>query len=120
MLKNCDQKSIEEIANEISSLAEKARGKGLSTTEMSGGCFTLSSLGHIGGTVFAPTINAPEVAILCITRTQQRYLPNQESKPTLHKMLPLSLSYDHRVINGAVAARFVRTFGEFLDDFIFE
>ena len=120
VLKNCDQKSIDEIADEITSLAEKARGKGLSMTEMSGGCFTLSSLGHIGGTAFTPIINAPEVAILGITQTQQRYLPNHEREPTPHEMLPLSLSYDHRVINGADAARFVRSFGEFLDEFIFE
>ena len=87
--------------------------------EMSGGCFTLSSLGHIGGTAFTPIINAPEVAILGITRTQQRYLPDEEGQPALRQMLPLSLSYDHRVINGADAARFVRAIGDFLDQFTF-
>jgi pyruvate dehydrogenase E2 component (dihydrolipoamide acetyltransferase) len=88
-------------------------------SEMSGGCATLSSLGHIGGTAFTPIINAPEVAILGITRTQSRFMPDQEGKPQLRQMLPLSLSYDHRVINGADAARFVRFFDEFLSSFSF-
>ena len=83
--------------------------------EMSGGCFTLSSLGHIGGTGFTPIINAPEVAILGICRAQDRFLPDAEGKPVLRQLLPLSLSYDHRVINGADAARFVRAIGEWLE-----
>lgn len=119
VVRDCDQKSIEEIANEVSALSEKARGKGLAMSEMSGGCVTLSSLGHIGGTAFTPIINAPEVAILGITRTQSRFMPDQEGKPQLRQMLPLSLSYDHRVINGADAARFVRFFDEFLSSFSF-
>ncbi len=120
VVRDCDSKSLDEIAGEIAALSDKARGKGLSMVEMSGGCFTLSSLGHIGGTAFTPIINAPEVAILGITRTQQRYLPDEQGQPTLRQMLPLSLSYDHRVINGADAARFVRAIGEFLDQFSFE
>ncbi len=120
VVRDCDQKSLEEIAAEIVVLSEKARGKGLSMAEMSGGCFTLSSLGHIGGTSFTPIINAPEVAILGITRTQQRFLPDADGQPRLHQMLPLSLSYDHRVINGADAARFVVAIGDFLEQFSFD
>lgn len=119
VVRDCDKKSIDEIAEEIAALSEKARGKGLAMTEMSGGCFTLSSLGHIGGTAFTPIINAPEVAILGITRTQDRFLPDEEGRPVLRQLLPLSLSYDHRVINGADAARFVRAVGEFLEEFDF-
>ena len=119
VVRDCDKKSIDEIAEEIAALSEKARGKGLAMTEMSGGCFTLSSLGHIGGTAFTPIINAPEVAILGITRTQDRFLPDEEGRPLLRQMLPLSLSYDHRVINGADAARFVCAVGEFLEGFDF-
>ena len=89
--------------------------QGLSMAEMSGGCFTLSSLGHIGGTGFTPIINAPEVAILGICRAQDRFLPDAAGQPALRQLLPLSLSYDHRVINGADAARFVRAIGDWLE-----
>jgi pyruvate dehydrogenase E2 component (dihydrolipoamide acetyltransferase) len=119
VLRNCDQKSIAEIAREVVQISEKARTKGLSVAEMSGGCFTLSSLGHIGGTGFTPIINAPEVAILGICRTQERFLPDAEGRPTLTQLLPLSLSYDHRVINGADAARFVRAVGDWLQAYTF-
>lgn len=119
VVRDCDKKSLDEIAGEIVALSDKARGKGLSMTEMSGGCFTLSSLGHIGGTAFTPIINAPEVAILGITRTQQRYQPDDNGQPVLRQLLPLSLSYDHRIINGADAARFVRAVGDFVDGFSF-
>jgi pyruvate dehydrogenase E2 component (dihydrolipoamide acetyltransferase) len=120
VVRDCDSKSLDEIAAEIAALSEKARTKGLAMTEMSGGCFTLSSLGHIGGTAFTPIINAPEVAILGITRTQERFLPDADGSPVLRRCLPLSLSYDHRVINGADAARFVSAVGEFLTGFGFE
>ncbi|MGI9294756.1 MAG: 2-oxo acid dehydrogenase subunit E2 [Pseudomonadales bacterium] len=119
VVRDCDKKNLDEIAAEITSLSDKARAKGLPMTDMSGGCFTLSSLGHIGGTAFTPIINAPEVAILGITRTQQRFLPDAEGKPALRHLLPLSLSCDYRVINGAAAALFVRAFGDFLREFIF-
>jgi len=119
VVRDCDRKSLDEIAQEIVALSDKARTKGLSMAEMSGGCFTLSSLGHIGGTAFTPIINAPEVAILGITRTQQRYVPDEAGNPVASLQLPLSLSYDHRVINGADAARCVRFFGEFLANFSF-
>jgi pyruvate dehydrogenase E2 component (dihydrolipoamide acetyltransferase) len=119
VLRDCDKKSLEEIAREIVQISEKARTKGLSVAEMSGGCFTLSSLGHIGGTGFTPIINAPEVAILGICRTQERFLPDAAGRPTLTQLLPLSLSYDHRVINGADAARFVRGVAEWLQGYNF-
>lgn len=119
VIRDCDKKSVDEISAEIVQISEKARTKGLSIAEMSGGCFTLSSLGHIGGTSFTPIINAPEVAILGITRTQSRYLPNAEGQPELRQLLPFSLSYDHRVINGADAARFLRAMTEWLDAYEF-
>ena len=119
VVRDCDRKDLDAIAAEIVALSDKARGKGLAMAEMSGGCFTLSSLGHIGGTAFTPIINAPEVAILGITRTQERFGPDGEGRPVLRRLLPLSLSYDHRVINGADAARFVRALAGFLDAFEF-
>ena len=119
VVRECDKKTSDDIAAEIARLSEKARGKGLSMDEMSGGCFTLSSLGHIGGTGFTPIINAPEVAILGICRTQSRFVPDAQGRPALQQRLPLSLSYDHRVINGADAARFVRAFAEELEAFEF-
>jgi pyruvate dehydrogenase E2 component (dihydrolipoamide acetyltransferase) len=119
VLRDCDQKSLHQIGEEIAQVSAKARGKGLSLAEMSGGCFTLSSLGHIGGTGFTPIINAPEVAILGICRTAQRFLPDAEGRPELRQLLPLSLSYDHRVINGADAARFVCAIAEWLERYRF-
>lgn len=106
VVRNADRKSIGEIGAEISALATKARTKGLSMAEMSGGSMTISSLGHIGGTSFTPIINAPEVAILGVSRIQLRAYPGEDERVSWRKMLPLSLSYDHRVINGADAARF--------------
>jgi pyruvate dehydrogenase E2 component (dihydrolipoamide acetyltransferase) len=114
VVRDCDKKDSVQIADEIAQLSEKARGKGLAMEEMSGGCFTLSSLGHIGGTGFTPIINAPEVAILGICRTRGQFLPDAEGQPQLRQLLPLSLSYDHRVINGADAARFVCAIAESL------
>ena len=119
VLRDCDKKSIDDIAREIIQISEKARSKGLALTEMSGGCFTLSSLGHIGGTGFTPIINAPEVAILGICRTQERFVPDAEGRPVLKQLLPLSLSYDHRIINGADAARFVRAVADWLGSYDF-
>lgn len=115
VLRDCDRKDMDAIGEEVARVSEKARGKGLSLAEMSGGCFTLSSLGHIGGTGFTPIINAPEVAILGICRAQDRFLPDSDGRPVLRQLLPMSLSYDHRVINGADAARFVRAIAEWLD-----
>jgi len=87
---------------------------------MSGGCFTLSSLGHIGGTGFTPIINAPEVAIMGICRTRARFVADAEGNPVLRQLLPLSLSYDHRVINGAAAAQFVCAIAEWLGEYDFQ
>ena len=120
VIRDCDQKSVDDIAAEIVAVSEKARSKGLSMSEMSGGCFTLSSLGHIGGTSFSPIINAPEVAILGVSRVRGCFLPDAYGQPALHQLLPLSLSYDHRLINGADAARFVRSVAAWLEDCQFE
>jgi len=120
VVRDCDRKPPDEIAREIAALSEKARTKGLSMNEMSGGCFTLSSLGHIGGTGFTPIINAPEVAILGICRTRPRFMPDADGRPQLRQVLPLSLSYDHRVINGADAARFVCAVAQALEEYRFQ
>jgi pyruvate dehydrogenase E2 component (dihydrolipoamide acetyltransferase) len=114
VIRDCDRKSVATIAAELKGLSEKARSKGLSMAEMSGGCLTISSLGHIGGTAFTPIVNAPEVAILGVTRLQTRPAPAPDGGLVWRQLLPFSLSYDHRVINGADAARFVRTVGEAL------
>jgi pyruvate dehydrogenase E2 component (dihydrolipoamide acetyltransferase) len=119
VLRDCDKKDVTDIAREVAQISEKARTKGLSVAEMSGGCFTLSSLGHIGGTGFTPIINAPEVAILGVCRTQERFVPDADGNPVLKQLLPLSLSYDHRVINGADAARFVRAVADWLGAYRF-
>jgi len=106
VIRDADKKSIAEIAQEASALAKKARDGKLSPAEMQGGCFSISSLGGIGGTLFTPIINAPEVAILGVSRAELK--PKWDGKkfePRL--MLPLSLSYDHRVVDGASGARFI-------------
>ena len=113
VLRDCDQKDIPTLSAELKELSATARSKGLPITAMSGGCFTISSLGGIGGTYFTPIINAPEVAILGVTGIQTRPVwDGQAFQP--RQILPLSLSYDHRVINGADAARFVRHIGSSL------
>jgi pyruvate dehydrogenase E2 component (dihydrolipoamide acetyltransferase) len=105
VIKSADQKGLLEIAAELTELSGKARAGKLGPGDMSGGTFTISSLGGIGGTSFTPIINAPEVAILGATRAAMKPVWNgAEFLPRL--MLPLSLSYDHRVIDGAAAARF--------------
>ncbi|MEN5305464.1 dihydrolipoyllysine-residue acetyltransferase [Pseudomonas sp. TWI628] len=115
VIKNVDQKSLLQLAAEAAALAEKARTKKLSADDMQGACFTISSLGHIGGTGFTPIVNAPEVAILGVSKaTMQPVWDGKAFQPKL--MLPLSLSYDHRVINGAAAARFTKRLGDVLGD----
>ena len=105
VIKSADQKSVIDIANEMTELSAKAREGKLSPTEMQGGCFSISSLGGIGGTFFTPIINAPEVAILGVSRAQMKPIWNgKEFAPRL--ILPMSLSYDHRVVDGASGARF--------------
>lgn len=115
VVKDADQKGLFDLARELAELAQKARDKKLSPEEMQGGCFTISSLGHIGGTGFTPIINAPEVAILGVARAtlQPRYL-EQELEPRL--ILPYSLSYDHRVIDGVAGAEFTQYLGKVLSD----
>lgn len=116
VIKDADKKGIMEIANETGELAALARDGKLSAAQMQGGCFTISSLGGIGGTDFTPIINAPEVAILGVSRSSMQPIWNgKDFEPRL--MLPLSLSYDHRVIDGAAAARFNAYLGQLLADF---
>jgi pyruvate dehydrogenase E2 component (dihydrolipoamide acetyltransferase) len=105
VIRDAGRKDVYEIARELATLSEKARAGRLAATEMQGGCFTISSLGGIGGTGFTPIINAPEVAILGVSKAQlQPVWREGEFVPRM--MLPLSLSYDHRVIDGAEAVRF--------------
>lgn len=113
VIRDVDQKSLLQLSAEAAELADKARNKKLSAEQMQGACFTISSLGHIGGTGFTPIVNAPEVAILGVSRaTMQPVWDGTSFEPRL--MLPLSLSYDHRVINGAAAAHFTRRLSELL------
>jgi pyruvate dehydrogenase E2 component (dihydrolipoamide acetyltransferase) len=115
VIANADQLSIYETARALTALSEKARAGKLKATEMQGGSFTISSLGGIGGTYFTPIINAPEVAILGVSRSTQKPVYERGAfVPRL--MLPLSLSYDHRVIDGAEAARFVVFLAKTLGD----
>lgn len=116
VIQDADKKGLFEIAKEISFLAQLARASKLKPDQMKGGCFSISSLGSIGGTNFTPIINAPEVAILGLMRSTTK--PVWDGKQFLpHLMLPLSLSYDHRVIDGAEAARFNTYLASILADF---
>jgi pyruvate dehydrogenase E2 component (dihydrolipoyllysine-residue acetyltransferase) len=115
VVKNADQNGVVAIATEMTELAGKARDGKLASTDMQGGCFTISSLGGIGGTYFTPIINAPEVAILGVCRSAMRPVwDGEQFRPRL--ILPLSLSWDHRVLDGAAAARFNSYFASLLAD----
>ena len=115
VLKDVDKKGFKQIAIELAELSAKARDGKLTSNDMSGGCFTISSLGGIGGTYFTPIINAPEVAILGISKSSIKPIfDGKDFKPRL--MLPLSLSYDHKVIDGADGARFTTTVSQLLSD----
>ena len=116
VIKNADQKNLIEISVELNQLAQKARDKKLSLEEMQGGCFTITNLGGIGGTYFTPIINSPEVAILGVSRGNYEPVYNKEGKFEPRLMLPLSLSYDHRIIDGADAIRFLRWVCEALEE----
>ncbi|WP_148219579.1 2-oxo acid dehydrogenase subunit E2 [Azospirillum sp. B510] len=116
VVRDCDRKGWRELAAEVATLSAKAREKGLPLAEMSGGCFTISSLGGLGGTGFTPIINAPEVAILGVGRNRPVPRPDETGGIDWRTMLPLSLSYDHRVINGADAARFTSHLAALLAD----
>jgi pyruvate dehydrogenase E2 component (dihydrolipoamide acetyltransferase) len=116
VIKDADKKGILQIATETTELAKKARDGKVSPADMQGGCFSISSLGGIGGTSFTPIINAPEVAILGVSRSSHQ--PVWDGKQFVPRLqLPLSLSYDHRVIDGASAARFNAYLGALLADF---
>ena len=115
VIKGADQKGVLQIAKEMGELSAKAREGKLGPADMQGGCFSISSLGGIGGTAFTPIINAPEVAILGVSKSAIKPVWNgKEFVPRL--MVPLSLSYDHRVIDGAAAARFCAHLGGLLSD----
>ena len=115
VIRDADKKDIYELARALASLSEKARTGKLSGAEMQGGCFTVSSLGGIGGTAFTPIINAPELAILGVSRAAMK--PVYRDGTFLPRMmLPLSLSYDHRVIDGADGARFAAALAAALAD----
>jgi len=115
VIRDADKKGLFDIAHELTELAEKARSKKIKPTEMQGGCFTISSLGHVGGTGFTPIINAPEVAIMGVSRAAMKPVyVDGKFEPRL--MLPFTISYDHRVIDGVAAAEFGRYIAAVLTD----
>jgi pyruvate dehydrogenase E2 component (dihydrolipoamide acetyltransferase) len=115
VFKDVNKKGIHELSNELKVVSKKARDGKLTASDMQGGCFTISSLGGIGGTAFTPIVNAPEVAILGVSKSDFKPVWNgKEFTPRL--MLPLSLSYDHRVIDGADGARFITYLNQCLSD----
>jgi len=115
VIRDCDQKGLVDLAKELATISAKARDKKLGPADMQGGCFSISSLGGIGGTAFTPIVNAPEVAILGVSKSAIKPVwDGQAFQPRL--MLPLSLSYDHRVIDGAEAARFTSFLAQQLAD----
>lgn len=116
VLQNADQKNINTLSNELAELSTMARSKGLPMDKMIGGSFTLSSIGVLGGTSFTPIINAPEVAILGATKTFWKPERGENDEIVWRLKIPLSLSYDHRVINGADAARFLTHMAEIMPD----
>ncbi|MDO5057202.1 MAG: dihydrolipoyllysine-residue acetyltransferase [Lautropia sp.] len=118
VIRDCDQKGVFQIASEMGELAKKARDGKLGPADMQGGCFSISSLGGIGGTYFTPIINAPEVAILGVCRSAKRPVWDEKRGEFVPRLiLPLSLSWDHRVIDGAAAARFNSYLAQLLGDF---
>ncbi len=115
VFRDVDKKSVHDLAQELSVVAEKARQRKIGLEDLRGGSFTITNLGGIGGTSFTPIVNWPEVAILGISRGKlQPVYRDGQLAPRL--MLPLSLSYDHRVIDGADAARFTRRIAEMLEN----
>ncbi len=116
VIRNADTKNIIELASEIGQLSEKARSRKITLEEMQGGCFSISNLGGIGGSFFTPIVNTPEVAILGISRAKTEPVWSKETGQFVPRlMLPLSLSYDHRVIDGADGIRFLRWVAEALE-----
>ncbi|WP_247646177.1 2-oxo acid dehydrogenase subunit E2 [Labrenzia sp. VG12] len=115
VIRDVDRKGLWQIAAEIADLATRAQNRKIRPDEMGGASMTISSLGGIGGTAFTPIVNPPEVAILGITRSEMVPVWGGEAFQPV-QMVPLDLSYDHRVINGADAARFLRCFADLLAD----
>ncbi|NNG26340.1 MAG: biotin/lipoyl-binding protein [Ignavibacteriaceae bacterium] len=115
VIKNVDEKNLIELSVEMGELAKKAREKKVSLEDLQGGCFTITNLGGIGGTLFTPVVNSPEVAILGVSRGSYKPIYNEKNEFKSRLMLPLSLSYDHRIIDGADAARFLRFIVEALE-----
>ena len=117
IIKDVDKKTVLELSKELVDISEKARGKKLKPDDLSGGTFTISSLGGIGGTYFSPIVNPPEVAILGISKSEWRQVYNTHKEKFVPRyILPFSLSYDHRVIDGADGARFVERLANVLND----
>jgi pyruvate dehydrogenase E2 component (dihydrolipoamide acetyltransferase) len=115
VIRDVDRKGIREISQELGTVSAKARDGKLDMADLQGACFTISSLGGIGGTAFTPIVNAPEVAILGVVRA--RTAPVWDGTAFIPRlMVPISLSYDHRVIDGALAARFARYLCQLLED----
>ncbi len=116
VIRDADQKSVNQLAGELTAIAERARAKKLEPAEMKGGTFTITNLGGIGGTAFTPIINWPEVAILGLSRSRLTAVPDRDGSVKARLLMPLSLSYDHRVIDGADAARFTRQLADLLEN----
>jgi pyruvate dehydrogenase E2 component (dihydrolipoamide acetyltransferase) len=116
VLKDADQKTVQELVDELGELAGMARDKGLPMDKMMGGSFTISSIGALGGMAFTPIINAPEVAILGATKSYWKPTRGDNNEVVWKLHLPLSLSYDHRVINGADAAQFLTRINQLVQD----
>ena len=113
VIRDADKKSLIQIAVDLAQISEKARSRKITAEDMQGGCFTISNLGGIGGSFFTPIVNSPEVAILGISRGRFRPIYDEETGEfTARQLLPLSLSYDHRVIDGADGIRFLRWVAE--------
>jgi len=120
VISNADQKSISDLSIELFDISNRARNKKLKPAELKGGTFTISSLGGIGGSFFTPIINPPEVAIIGVSQSVWKNTFNRnEKKSELKYIMPFSLSYDHRIIDGAAGARFTKRFKEILDDLSF-
>jgi pyruvate dehydrogenase E2 component (dihydrolipoamide acetyltransferase) len=116
VIRDVDKKSVHDLAVELAELAERGRQRKLAPDELRGGTFTISNLGGIGGIAFTPIVNYPEVAILGLSRARIQPLHTKDSQFVPRLLLPLSLSYDHRVIDGAEAARFIRRLAEMLEN----
>ena len=117
VVRDVDKKSVFELSDELMDLSSRARDKNLKPNELKGGTFTISSLGGIGGTGFSPIINPPEVAIMGVSRSAWKQVYDKTSKEFVAKfILPFSLSYDHRVVDGAAAVAFTSRFSEILSE----